>query len=775
MNYQKYFSFFVFIAVLFLMNAPSGALAQDNIKYYDPITDISMNIKELTMNVGDQYTLPLTYAPADTPNSFLKWYTNETIIHFDPENYTITALSAGKARLMVESKGGFAWDYCEIIVGGDKDQSSDRQKSGSELTGFYNSVRNKIKAESVLRYLDFLESSGFSDENFEKLAGRRFHVDAIVEPGTVTEQSKLAASLGMSKAVPLPDFSAVSMAGTLKQILDYAENNGDLVEIIEFSPILPEDPDPVEEENPAAKGMNLKDNVEELTSVSTAHDLGLKGDGTVLAIIDSGLNKDHEQFRGRVIAEFCAGWEEYEDDENVTPACYKGSSEPSRTHNKAEYNHGSHTGGIAFGRDGIAPHAKIISINNAVEACGDDSCLKIIAFDLMEVCQFLIDLQKEYKAAGKPQIVAVNMSFGKSKSFSDTCDEEYPEYKKAFDLLLENGIIPVVSSGNNGYIDQITPYGCISNSFAVGALEDDPNPTIRHSSNHSRLVNILAPGTKIWSALYVTDGDESSVCSGINCYGFKNGTSMAAPMVTGAFAILKQANPRLTPSELKSLVADMSSKTANFRPGYKNIPDHTFEYETKVLNFADIEKYIIPVPEPHDIPFTLAPILPRTGFSSAHPQALDAMPKDLNYKPLSLMLEIPTLDVLSEIVEVPLSDGEYAVSWLGNSVGLLEGSAFPGNGVTILAAHNHLNNTEIGPFVMLSSMEQGERIFIRDSSSKLLTYEVYANDKAAEDDAAAPDRIAGPYDNVLILITCEDEMVSGGYANRRIVAARMIR
>ena len=139
------------------------------------------------------------------------------------------------------------------------------------------------------------------------------------------------------------------------------------------------------------------------------------------------------------------------------------------------------------------------------------------------------------------------------------------------------------------------------------------------------------------------------------------------------------------------------------------------------------------------------------------------------------MLEIPALDVLSEIVEVPLSDGEYAVNWLGNSVGLLEGSAFPGNGVTILAAHNHLNNTETGPFVMLSSMEEGERIFIRDSSSKLLTYEVYANDKAAEDDVTAPDRIAGPYDNVLILITCEDETVSGGYANRRIVAARMIR
>ena len=150
------------------------------------------------------------------------------------------------------------------------------------------------------------------------------------------------------------------------------------------------------------------------------------------------------------------------------------------------------------------------------------------------------------------------------------------------------------------------------------------------------------------------------------------------------------------------------------------------------------------------------------------------MPKDLKYEPLEMMLEIPSLDVTSEIVEVPVIGNEYAVTWLGNSVGLLEGSALPGEGTAVLAAHNHLNDTESGPFASLRFMEEGDRIFVRDNMNDLQTYAVYANVKAAETDFEAVDHVADTFDNTLILITCEDEMISGGYASRRIIAARKV-
>ena len=281
----------------------------------------------------------------------------------------------------------------------------------------------------------------------------------------------MASSLGMEKVLGLPDFSAVSLYGTLRQILDFAENNDDLVRLFEFEPMLTDGPITEQDVSSLPKGMNLKDNVEALTSVSKAHDLGLKGDNTVVAIIDSGLDKDHEQFEGRVIAEYCAGLS----GKDFSPPCTEGSSKPTNTNIPTEYNHGSHVAGIAAGRDGIAPNAKIISINNSSESCDEKGCFRFLYFDVWQICQYLADLQKEYKAAGKPQIAAVNISFGPKSDFSDSCDDEYDEYKQAFDLLLENDIIPVASSGNNRYADAVQPYACLSNSFAVGALADDPD------------------------------------------------------------------------------------------------------------------------------------------------------------------------------------------------------------------------------------------------------------------------------------------------------------
>ncbi len=118
---------------------------------------------------------------------------------------------------------------------------------------------------------------------------------------------------------------------------------------------------------------------------------------------------------------------------------------------------------------------------------------------------------------------------------------------------------------------------------------------------------------------------------------------------------------------------------------------------------------------------------------------------------------------------VPFTDGEYPVEWLGNSVGMLEGSALPGEWVTVLTGHNHLNNTEAGPFAFLHSLESGDKIMITDKQGVMRTWHVSRNTKIPADGFA---EIAGDLkENMLILITCEDESVSGGYLHRRVVFA----
>lgn len=164
--------------------------------------------------------------------------------------------------------------------------------------------------------------------------------------------------------------------------------------------------------------------------------------------------------------------------------------------------------------------------------------------------------------------------------------------------------------------------------------------------------------------------------------------------------------------------------------------------------------------------------LPRTGFSAVRPQALPEMPLDLNYQPLRWTLEIPSLSVAADLVKVPNVEGEYPITWLGDKVGLLEGFAMPGEGYTVLTGHNHLNTTEAGPFALLSSVKEGDRIFVRDANDGMKIFVVYANEKVSETDYDAVESIAVKYDGSLTMVTCEDERIEGGYANRRIVAAR---
>ena len=164
--------------------------------------------------------------------------------------------------------------------------------------------------------------------------------------------------------------------------------------------------------------------------------------------------------------------------------------------------------------------------------------------------------------------------------------------------------------------------------------------------------------------------------------------------------------------------------------------------------------------------------VPETGFSSVRAQTLPEQPKDVNYKTLRWRLEIPTLDLTTDIVEVPLVDNEYPVTWLGYSAGLLEDSELPGQGRALVTGHNHLNTTEAGPFALLDTLNEGDRIFVTDPAKGMQIFEVYMNTKISEYDFDGLQRISETDEHSLTLITCEDERPEGGYDNRRIIAAR---
>ena len=172
--------------------------------------------------------------------------------------------------------------------------------------------------------------------------------------------------------------------------------------------------------------------------------------------------------------------------------------------------------------------------------------------------------------------------------------------------------------------------------------------------------------------------------------------------------------------------------------------------------------------------FTEGLNLPATGFPTRFNKPLSVQPENISYESLAIRIQIPVIDVDVELTGVPEINDTWAVEWLADRAGLLSRSAMPGEGYAMVAAHNHLNAEEIGPFALLFSLEENDRIFVNTPDGGLQIYSVYANKLLEPDDVKAMESIAREEENSLILVTCENEMIDGGYMNRRTIFAKPV-
>ena len=228
--------------------------------------------------------------------------------------------------------------------------------------------------------------------------------------------------------------------------------------------------------------------------------------------------------------------------------------------------------------------------------------------------------------------------------------------------------------------------------------------------------------------------------------------------------------PEVTPTATPTIVITPNVPNGSFEEtpdkpnGVQEFPEETPYGVQEVPNETPNGGQEIPNETPTPltfIPFEPGEELPATGLSHG---VLAEKPADVVYRPLDRVLQIPALNISADILSVPRTEDGYPVTWLGNFAGELEGI----DGVTVIAAHNHLNETDLGPFALLSALEPGSRVFISGDDS-MQVYEVTTNMKVASDDAASVNAAAVP--GGLILITCEDEKIEGGYANRRVIVA----
>jgi subtilisin family serine protease len=278
---------------------------------------------------------------------------------------------------------------------------------------------------------------------------------------------------------------------------------------------------------------------------------GVNGAGVTMAILDTGVQKDHPFLSGAVISEACYSTSYVSYQYSTTPLCPGGVTSSTATGSAMPYasgacptgqcDHGTHVAGITAGRyngsfTGVAPGASIIAIqvftrinDTAGGICGAAGSTCVLAFtsDIISALQRVMALRTTYN------IASVNMSLGGGKYLS-YCDTD--SVKPSIDALRSYNIATVISSGNSGYTNAIASPACISSAVSVGATDD--NDAVASYSNTAPFLGMLAPGSSINSSVPFT--------SYANYYG----TSMAAPHVTGAWALLRQARPNASVSDV---------------------------------------------------------------------------------------------------------------------------------------------------------------------------------------------------------------------------------
>jgi|CXWL01.1.fsa_nt_gi subtilisin family serine protease len=272
-----------------------------------------------------------------------------------------------------------------------------------------------------------------------------------------------------------------------------------------------------------------------LIGAASLHSQGVNGQGTAVAILDSGVEVGHEFFGGRVVDESC--FSNNGGCPNGGTSQFGGGAAAPCLPQADGCDHGTHVAGIAAGNQGVAPGARIVAINVFSHLsgtdCGDEGgeCIRTFSSDQIAGLERVFDLRTRHN------IVAANMSLGGGQFFGD-CDGDEAPRKAIIDQLASVNVATAIASGNDGFSDSLGSPGCISSAVTVGSTTKQDQ--VSEFSNSHPVVDLLAPGSDI----------QSSVVGGV--YGFKSGTSMATPHVAGTWALLREAFPNASVSQVLS-------------------------------------------------------------------------------------------------------------------------------------------------------------------------------------------------------------------------------
>jgi hypothetical protein len=334
-------------------------------------------------------------------------------------------------------------------------------------------------------------------------------------------QAKNPAPPLKSRSLWLANSIAVTVT---KKDLEELKKNPNVEEIVENS-ILSVSPIGLGTDENPLEGEELWNHT--LIGLEAARELGLDGTGIRIGQLDTGINPNLPDMAGKLVA-----WAEFDWNGEII------NSQPHETHASG---HGTHVASVIVGdTTGVAPGAELLA---ALVLPGGYGTLEQVLAGM----QWVIDPDGDPETDDGAQIV--NMSLG-MRGTSQVLRE-------AVMNMVASGVLPVCAIGNSGPGTTYSP-GNVPEAVGVGAVNEYDNSLIFSSG-----------GEVCWGDLCIikpditAPGDHVLGINQVGDYQTMSGTSLAAPHVAGAAALLMQYNPLLNMSELKTFLISSSKDLGN--------------------------------------------------------------------------------------------------------------------------------------------------------------------------------------------------------------------
>ncbi|MFF8955446.1 S8 family serine peptidase [Streptomyces sp. NPDC014894] len=260
------------------------------------------------------------------------------------------------------------------------------------------------------------------------------------------------------------------------------------------------------------------------TGAPKAWEAGYDGKGVTIAVLDTGVDKNHPDLKGRVVGE-----------RNFT------DSPDAKDRN----GHGTHVASTAAGTGarsggkhrGVAPGARILNAKVLGDSAGGEDSGIIAGMD--------------WAVAQGAQIV--NMSLGSpDRPGVDPLEAAVNKLSK------EKGVLFAVAAGNHGSVNgPLGSPGTADAALTVGAVDDAGRMAYFSSrgprpGDHGMKPDLTAPGVDITAALAPGSATAQRNAERPAGYVAISGTSMATPHVAGAAALLKQRYPSWSGDRIKA-------------------------------------------------------------------------------------------------------------------------------------------------------------------------------------------------------------------------------